>query len=101
MTSRARTHNSLPTNEDLSFGRHVSDIVRGCSYHTKALRHIRPLIDLPVARMVAQGVVTSRLDYFNMERIDFRLYSRCSLGLDVSVSRWSRDLFLKRLGLVS
>ena len=25
----------------------------------------------------------------------------CSLGLDVSVSRWSRDVFFKRLGLVS
>jgi hypothetical protein len=42
--------------EDLSFDRHVSDIVRGSSYHTRALRHIRPLINLPVARMVGEGV---------------------------------------------
>jgi hypothetical protein len=51
--------------EDLTLDRHVTEIVRGCSYHTRALRHIRPLIDLPTARMVAQGVVTSRLDYCN------------------------------------
>jgi hypothetical protein len=35
------------------------------SNHTRALRHIRPLINLSTARMVAQGVVMSRLDYFN------------------------------------
>jgi len=51
--------------EDLSLDRHVTDIVRGCSYHTRALRHIRPLINLYVARMVAHRVVTSRLDYCN------------------------------------
>ena len=51
--------------EDLTLDRHVTEIIRGCSYHTRALRHIRPLIDLPTARMVAQGVVTSRLDYCN------------------------------------
>jgi hypothetical protein len=44
---------------------HVTEIARGCSYHTRALRHIRPLINLPTARMVAQGVVISRLDCCN------------------------------------
>jgi len=51
--------------EDLTLDRHVTEIIRSCSYHTRALRHIRPLIDLPTARMVAQEVVTSRLDYCN------------------------------------
>ena len=51
--------------EHLMLDRLVTDIVRGCSYHTRALRHIRPLIDLPTARMVAQRMVTSRLDYCN------------------------------------
>jgi len=51
--------------EDLTLDRHVTDIIRGCNYQTRALRHIRPLIDLPTARMVAQGVVASRLDYCN------------------------------------
>jgi len=51
--------------EDLTLDRHVTEIIRGCNYHTRALRHIRPFIDLPTARMVAQRVVTSRLDYCN------------------------------------
>jgi len=37
--------------------------LRGCSYHTRALRHIRLLINL--SRMVTRGLVTSRLDYCN------------------------------------
>jgi len=45
--------------EDLSLDRQVTDIVRGCNYHTRAVSHIRPLINLSSARMVAQ-VVTSR-----------------------------------------
>jgi len=50
--------------EDLSRDlHHVTDIVRGCSCHTRALSHIHPLINLSPARMVAKGVVTSRLDY--------------------------------------
>jgi hypothetical protein len=51
--------------EDLSLDRHVTDVVRGCNFHTRALRHIRPLINLDAARMIAQGVVTARLDYCN------------------------------------
>jgi len=51
--------------EDLSVDRHVTNIVRKCSYDTRALRYIRPLINLSAARMVAQGVVTSWLDYCN------------------------------------
>jgi len=41
--------------EDLTVDRHVTEIIRGCSYHTRALRHIRPLIDLPTARMVGRA----------------------------------------------
>jgi len=51
--------------EDLSLNHHVTDIVHGCSNHTRALRHIRPLINLSAARMVAQGNETSRLDNCN------------------------------------
>ena len=49
----------------LSMDRHVSELVRGCSYHTRALRHIRPLLSLDAAKMIAQGIVTARLDYCN------------------------------------
>lgn len=51
--------------EDLSLDQHVTDIVRGCNYHIRALRHIRPLINLDAARLIAQGIVTARLDYCN------------------------------------
>jgi hypothetical protein len=51
--------------EDLALDSHLTEIIRGCSYHTRALRRIRPLIDLPTARLVAQGMVTSLLDYCN------------------------------------
>ena len=50
---------------DLTLDRHVAEIIRCFSYHMRALGHIRPLIDLHTARMVAQGVVTPRLDYSN------------------------------------
>ena len=82
--------------EDLSLDRHVTDVVRGCSYHTRALRHIRPLINLSAARMVAQGVVTSRLDYCNgllygtsarnMERLQV---AQNSLARTVCQETWS------------
>jgi hypothetical protein len=49
----------------LSMDRHVSEVVRGCSYHTRALRHIRPLLSFDAAKLIAQGVVTARLDYCN------------------------------------
>ena len=37
----------------LSMDRHVTEVVRSCSYHayhTRALRHIRPLLTLDVAK---------------------------------------------------
>jgi len=45
--------------------RHVTEVVRSCSYHTRALRHIRPLLTLNVAKLVGHGIVSSRLDYAN------------------------------------
>jgi len=40
-------------------------VVRGCNYHIRALRHIRPRLDLNSAKMIAQGIVAARLDYCN------------------------------------
>ena len=48
--------------EDLSLNRHVTDIVRGCIATIQELSDIRPLIKLSTTRMVAQGVVMSRLE---------------------------------------
>jgi len=33
--------------------------------HTRALRHIRPLLTLDVAKMIGHSIVSSRLDYAN------------------------------------
>jgi len=49
----------------LSLDRHVTDVVRSCSYHTRALRHIRPSLNLDAAKMIAHGIVSARLDYCN------------------------------------
>jgi len=49
----------------LSFNKHVSDIVRICNYHLRALRHIRPLLTRDVAALVGSSIVQSRLDYCN------------------------------------
>jgi len=46
----------------LTMDRHV---IRRCSYHTRALRHIRPLLALDVAKMIGHSIVSSRLDYAN------------------------------------
>jgi len=43
----------------------VSAVVRGCSYHIWALRHIRPWLDLNTAKTITQGIVAARLDYCN------------------------------------
>ena len=49
----------------LTFDRHVSNVVRDCSYQARALRHIRPLLNVEAARKVGSAVVGSRLDYCN------------------------------------
>jgi len=37
-------------NSTLTMDQHVTQVVRSCNYHTCALRHIRPLLTLDVAR---------------------------------------------------
>jgi len=44
---------------------HVANVVRGCNYHIRTLRHIWPLLDLDTAKMLAQEIAASRLDYCN------------------------------------
>jgi len=43
----------------------VTQVVRACNYHTRALHHIRPLLTFDAAKTVAHGIVTARLDYAN------------------------------------
>ena len=37
---------------------HVLDVVRGCHFHIRALRHIRPLLTLDAAKTFAVAIVS-------------------------------------------
>ena len=45
--------------------RHVTEVIRSCNYHIRALRHIRRLLTLDVANTIGHSIVASRLDYAN------------------------------------
>ena len=49
----------------LTFNQHVTDVVRACTYHTRALRHIRPLLTVAAANPIATSIVGARLDHCN------------------------------------
>ena len=53
----------------LNMDRHVTEVVRSCTYHTRALRHVRPLLTLEAAKMVSHGIVIARLDYLSLIHI--------------------------------
>jgi len=44
---------------------HVINVVRACTYHTRALRHIRPLLIVDAAKTIASAIVGARLNYCN------------------------------------
>jgi len=49
----------------MSFDKHVSSVVRACSFHMSGLRHFRSLVSDEVAHQIACSIVGSRLDYCN------------------------------------
>ena len=49
----------------LSFDRHVSEIVRSCYFHIRALKHIRAYLSLNTAISVGVCIVAARLDRCN------------------------------------
>jgi len=49
----------------LTFSQHVTNVVRACTYHTRALRHIWPLLTVDTAKSIATSIVSARLDYCN------------------------------------
>ena len=49
----------------LTFDRHISNVIRDCCYHTRALRQIRPLLTVESANTVAKAIIGSRIDYCN------------------------------------
>ena len=50
---------------DLSFNKHVSNVCKSCYYHLSDLRHIRRYISQSDATILANALVSSRLDYCN------------------------------------
>jgi len=48
-----------------SFDKHVSNICNVSGYHIQALRHIRPVLDLKSANVLACSTILSKLDYCN------------------------------------
>jgi len=51
--------------KNLSFEKHISGICSSCAMQTKALRHIRPFLDIQTANTIACSTILSRLDYCN------------------------------------
>ena len=49
----------------LSMEKHVNSVFSSCSYHLKALRHVRHSLTDDIANTVARCIVLSRLDYCN------------------------------------
>ena len=48
----------------LTTDRHATEVIRSCTYHTRTLRHTRPLLTLEAAK-ISHRTVTARLDYCN------------------------------------
>jgi len=51
--------------DHLRFDRHASAVAKACSYHTRALRHVRHLLTTELATSIACSIVATRLDYCN------------------------------------
>jgi len=49
----------------LTFDNHASAVVRSCNYHARAIRHIRRLLTLDLAQMLACNLILSRIDCCN------------------------------------
>lgn len=49
----------------LAFDGHIKSVCKLCNYHLWALRHIRNVIPLEVAEMIACSMIGARLDYCN------------------------------------
>ena len=50
---------------NLNISKHVNSVFKSCYFHLRALRHIRPTLDLDAAKLIGHALVSSRLDYCN------------------------------------
>ena len=51
--------------KNFNFRSHISAICSSCTYHIRDLRRIRPHLDLESTKLLANALVSSRLDYCN------------------------------------
>ena len=61
----------------LSFDKHVTNVDHPCTFNTRALRRIRPLLTLEAAKAVAMSIAGSRFNYCNS-----LLYGKTERNLD-------------------
>ena len=82
---------SVTLDRHLTFDNHASAVARSCNYHARAIHHIRHLLTLDLAQMLACSPILSRIDYCNSMPHGTPFSSS-------SVSRTTRRvLFYKRL----
>src|SRR6478609_6101411 len=51
--------------QNLSFDKHVGNIVKSSNFNIHALRHIRPVLNRSVTNTMACSIIGTRLDYCN------------------------------------
>ena len=56
---------AVTLDEERTFDYHISGIVRVCNYYLRALRHIRPFVDLDTANTITCSLICTRLDHCN------------------------------------
>jgi len=49
----------------VTFDQHTTNVVRTCTYHMRAFRHIRPLLTNDATKTIASAIIGARLDYCN------------------------------------
>ena len=94
----------------LNFRKHISQTCRACFYHIRDLRQIRKSLSLDLAKQIAVGLVSSKLDYcnslfHNMPEKDIARLQRvqnCLARVVTEAPRFSRSVpILKRLHWLS
>jgi len=64
-TSQSARNLGLIFREHLSFSSQISELSKSCYHHIRALRCIRPYLDLHTAKTIDTSIVHSELDYCN------------------------------------
>ena len=63
--SPAQSVRNLRVVFDFNFSNHVSQVIKSTTVHARDLYRIRPLLDLNISVLLANALVSSRLDYCN------------------------------------